>query len=94
LIQHRTKTKRSTNASSSPTWRGTPGSAGDTTADAVLGQGNFNHSIANFIDGSGIGNTGCCGTPAVEKIRGVKMMRRGLSIDGDTSAVEAIVKYL
>ena len=27
---------------------------------------------------------------AVEKIRGVKMMRRGLSIDGDTSAVEAI----
>ena len=62
MIQHRTKTKRSTNASSSPTWRGTPGSAGDTTADAVLGQGNFNHSIANFIDGSGIGNTGCCGT--------------------------------
>ncbi len=41
---------------------GTPGSAGDTTADAVLGQGNFNHSSPNFIDASGIGNTGCCGT--------------------------------
>ena len=41
---------------------GTPGSAGDTTADAVLAQGNFNHSSPNFIDASGIGNTGCCGT--------------------------------
>jgi sugar lactone lactonase YvrE len=41
---------------------GTPGSAGDTTADAVLGQGNFNHASPNFIDASGIGNTGCCGT--------------------------------
>jgi hypothetical protein len=26
------------------------------------GTGQLNHSIANFIDGSGIGNTGCCGT--------------------------------
>jgi sugar lactone lactonase YvrE len=41
---------------------GTPGSAGDTTADRVIGQGNFNHSIANFIDASGFGNGSCCGT--------------------------------
>ncbi len=32
-----------------------PGSAGDVTADAVLGQGNLNHGAANQINGASIG---------------------------------------
>lgn len=41
---------------------GTPGAAGDTTADGVLGQGNFSHSFPELVDGIGLGfNVGCCG---------------------------------
>ena len=35
---------------------GTPGSAGDTTADRVLGQANFSHVVGNLLDGRGLGD--------------------------------------
>ncbi len=35
---------------------GTPGSPGDTTADVVFGQFDFNHGAANFVDGKGFFN--------------------------------------
>lgn len=41
---------------------GVPGSAGDVTADAVLGQGNFDHGAGNLIDASGIGGFNGGGT--------------------------------